>query len=100
MTKYELVFVLPGSFEKENLDKLSQKVKKIILGVDGEVVKETEPSLKHLSYSVKHERSGYYYFWDVNFKQSSLTEFRRLLNFETQILRYLLLKVAPEKKGK
>lgn len=90
---YELVFVLPGSLEKESQDKLSQKVAKILADNGSLVTTKTEWGLKKLSYPVLHETSGLYFVWNMTVPLSSLKEIKRLLNFETQLLRYALLQV-------
>lgn len=93
MIDYELVLVFPGSYQKEDLNKLSDKIKKIIVDASGKLKKETEWGNKHLAYPVKHENTGVYFFWEVSFPQATLKEFRRLMNFETKLLRYLMLKI-------
>ena len=93
MTKYELVIVLPGSLEKELSDKLSQKLKETVATAGGSIAKETDWGMKHLAYPVQHQNSGHYLIWDVTIAASAIKELHRLLNFETELLRYLLLKV-------
>ncbi|MFA6005975.1 MAG: 30S ribosomal protein S6 [Patescibacteria group bacterium] len=93
MTKYELVIVLPGNLEKDNSDKLSQKIKKTVATAGATIVKETDWGVKHLAYPVKHETNGHYFIWDIEIATNAIRELRRLLNFETELLRYLLLKV-------
>ncbi|MEK9179129.1 MAG: 30S ribosomal protein S6 [Patescibacteria group bacterium] len=90
---YELVFVLPGSLEKESQDALSQKVKKIFTD-NGAVLKtQTEWGMKKLAYPVQHETTGIYLDWTFIVPLKAMKEIHRLLNFETKLLRYSLLQV-------
>lgn len=93
MNKYELVLVLPGSLDADLQNELSKKLKQTITSVGGVVVKENDWGTKHLAYPVKHEQSGHYFSWDLELSGSAVREMRRLLNFETKLLRYLLLQV-------
>lgn len=93
MTKYELVIVLPGSLEKDSSENLSQKLKKTVQSVGGKVVSEIDWGVKHLAYPVKHEQSGRYMIWTLEIPKPAIKELRTLLNFETGLLRYLLLTV-------
>ena len=103
MVKHELVLVLPGNLEKENLLSLRANLKKILTSVKAKVVKETDWGVKKMSYPIKKTDLGLYLFWDLEIENDQIQELNRLLNFETGLLRYVLLKIpapktAPKKK--
>lgn len=97
MTKYELVLVMPGNFEKEKLQSLSQKIKTIITNVKGVIKQDDDWGVKKLAYPIQKNKLGHYYIWQVELPGDQIKEIRRLMNFENDLLRYLLLKVHPIK---
>jgi len=92
--KYELVLVLPSRLENDELDALVKKIKKIITGNGASIEKEEPWGDKELAYPIQHEKIGHYLIWTLAAETTKLSEVKRLLNFETQILRYLLLQVT------
>jgi len=97
MAKYELVLVMPGNFEKEQLQSLSQKIKTIITNVKGSIKQEDDWEVKKLAYPINKNKLGHYFIWQIELPGDQINETRRLFNFETNLLRYLLLKVHPVK---
>lgn len=93
MKTYELVIVLPGSLEADARDNFYQKIKKIVDTVKAKVIKETNWGMRKLLYPVKKESVGYYFIFTLSMDEKAIKELQRLLNFETSLLRYLLLKV-------
>jgi small subunit ribosomal protein S6 len=98
MTKYELVLVLPGNLEKNSLISLSANLKKIIEAVKAKILKEENWGVKKMAYPIKKTLLGQYLFWEIEIENSKIKELRRLLNFETKLLRYMLLKIQAKAK--
>ncbi len=96
MTTYELMLILPGSLEVEERTNFSQKIKKILTTVKARLIKEEELGVRRLLYPVKRESAGYYFLLTVAIDKKEIKELRRLLNFETKLLRYMLLKVSSK----
>lgn len=94
MINYELVLVLPGNLEKENLSSLTTGLKKIVATVDGKILKEEDWGVKKMAYQIKKTDLGDYLFWNVEIPKNKIKELNQLLNFETRLLRYMLLKIA------
>ena len=99
MIKYELVLVLPGGIEDEKLLTLSEKIKKVIKSVKASIVKEVDWGTKKLAYPIKKSKIGHYFFWELDIPKTNIKELHRLFNFETEVLRYMLLKVATKDKN-
>lgn len=93
MVKYELVLVLPGSLEKPSQSTLATNLKKILTTVKAKIVKEEDWGVKKLAYPIKKKVLGQYLFWHIEIDKNKIKELHRLLNFETKLLRYLLLKI-------
>ena len=97
MIKYELVLVLPGNLEKNSLSTLEANLKKILSTVKAKLVKAEDWGTKKLAYPIKRTNLGQYYFWQIEIEGSKIKELHRLLNFETKLLRYMLLKIENKK---
>jgi len=93
MVNYELVLVLPGNIEKSALLTLSTNLKKILKTVEATLVKEEGWGVKKMAYPIKKTNLGQYLFWQIEIKTNKIKELHRLLNFETKLLRYMLLKI-------
>jgi small subunit ribosomal protein S6 len=98
MSKYELVVVLPGNLQKENNQKLTAKVKKVVSDLKAVIESEVDWGVRKLSYPIKQNTLGHYLIWKLDIPVSSIKEMKRLLNFETDLLRYMLLKVDTKKE--
>lgn len=80
---YELTILLPDETELAN-------IKKLVTEHSGKVVKEDAWGKKTLAYSIKKQRSANFFSWDIEMPQNQVTEFRKKLNFNEKIMRYLL----------
>ncbi len=100
MVNHELVLVLPGNLEKEKLLSLRANLKKILTTVKAKVLKETDWGVKKLTYPIKKTNMGLYLFWNLEIDKDKIQELNRLLNFETGLLRYMLLKVEAKAQEK
>jgi small subunit ribosomal protein S6 len=86
MNKYEFTFLLPDEKEVEN-------IKQLLESLEGKVVEEQKWGKKLLVYPINKQTSAHFTTWQIEMKPSKLTEFKKKLNFNETLLRYLLLKV-------
>lgn len=97
MIKYELVLVLPGNLEKNSLSTLEANLKKILTTIKAKLIKAEDWGVKKMAYPIKRTDLGQYLFWEIEIDRSKIKELHRLLNFETKLLRYMLLKIEDKK---
>jgi small subunit ribosomal protein S6 len=86
MTKYELTLLL----EKEDDVKT---IKTLIQSLEGKISQENKWGKKNLAYPIKKQTNAYFFHWILEMPIKNVTEMRKKLNFNEQILRYLLLKI-------
>jgi small subunit ribosomal protein S6 len=98
MSKYELIMILPGNLQKETNQKLTSKIKKIVTDLKALVINEVDWGVRKLSYPIKLNELGHYLIWKLEIPVANIKEMKRLLNFETELLRYMLLKVDTKKE--
>ncbi len=97
MRKYEIVYILRTNLDdaarKEEMDKLAN----IIVSNGGTVdsTDETTLGLRDLAYPIKKETKGYYVVLKVTMGNEAQNEFNRLVRFDNNVLRHIIL-VAHE----
>lgn len=89
MTKYELVFLL-------NEETGLTKIKELIESLSIKILKEEKLGKKNLLYPIQKNRSAFFYDWQISVNKDKIQELRKKLNFNEQVIRYLLL-VNPDK---
>lgn len=98
MKDYELTVVFHPDLEM-NLDPALDKVKKIITGHGGTIIKEENEGKKRLSYAIKGQDFGIYYFFNLSLPNDAPGKISTSANIADEILRYLLVR-ADERKAK
>jgi small subunit ribosomal protein S6 len=83
---YELTFLL-------NQEEELTKIKELITSLKGKISKEEKWGEKSLYFPIKKTRKAVFYNWLLEFNETQLREFKKKLNFNEKILRYLLLKI-------
>lgn len=81
---YELTFLLNEETELPNL-------KKLVSDHNGKITKEENLGKKSLAYPIKKNHSANFYCWTFEMDNKQVTEFRKKLNFNDKLIRYLLL---------
>lgn len=85
MSMYELTFLLNDEAELETL-------KKLVAVANGKITEEKNLGKKDLTYEIKKQRTANYYTWKVEMDEKEVSEFKKKLNYNNKLLRYLFLK--------
>ena len=83
---YELTFLLNEEAELK-------AIKSLLESLEGKIISEKNWGEMPLAYPIKKQREAKYFTWKVDIATSKISEFKRKLNFNEKLLRYLLLKV-------
>lgn len=86
MTQYEFTFLLNEETELK-------EIKDLVKATEGKLIKDESWGKKALAYPIKKQTSAVYYNWIVEMDEKKAAEFKRKLNFNEKLLRYLILKV-------
>ena len=81
---YELTFFLKEETELP-------KIKELVSSLSGKILSEERWGEKTLSYPVKKNRTAVFFNWQIELDKKNVLEFRKKLNFNEKVLRYLLL---------
>ncbi len=67
------------------------KIKKAVADSGGKVDKEDSWGKKQFAYPIKHEKEGYYFFFELTLPPDHANEIKRLIENDEQVARHLLI---------
>lgn len=92
--KYEVIVVLNPKTESKEKEKIVKLVEDKILGLEFVVENREDMGGKPLSYQIKGQEKGDFWVFNIGGnKPIKSKEFKLFLNRETNIIRYLILKI-------
>lgn len=91
MNTYELTIVLAGSMAEPKQKAILDKIKKAVADSGGEIDKEDSWGKKQLAYPIKHEKEGFYFFFEITLLPSHANGIKRLIENDEQVARHLLV---------
>ena len=97
---YEITFLVSSTLEEKEARDLFEKIKEEAKKDSGIIVKEEEPKLIALSYSIKKENRAYLAVLEFRLTGSKLAEFKEKVEKESKLLRYLIIKKKERKEKK
>ncbi len=86
MNSYELVLIL-----KDNKEGALKEITKLVTDKEGKIVKSDEWGKKNFAYPIKKSTSGFYHIIQFEAEKSIVQDFKRKLDYNEEVLRYLLL---------
>lgn len=98
MKEYELSLLLHPDLEID-LDKISEKLKKLIADNGGEVVKEDNWGKRRLAYRIAGQDFAVYLFWDVKLPAPAVAKLDYSLNITDEVIRHLLVTVDEKARA-
>jgi ribosomal protein S6 len=82
--KYEFTFLL-------NEEKELAAIKTLFKNLDVKLLEESTWGKKNLVYPIKKATSALFYHWKIEAKRSQVAELRKKLNYNENLIRFLLL---------
>lgn len=83
---------MDAALEKDGLEKLVEKARKIITDNGGKISKMEEWGKRALSYLLKKQTVGVYYFFNLELEPAKLKGLEGKIKIENGVLRHLLVK--------
>ena len=96
MNKYEIMFIVKATMEKDEVSKTAEAMKKIITDEKGKVLEFKELGEKKFAYPIKKEINGYYFLMQVEASSETEKEFNRKALLDERVLRHLVIKLDEE----
>lgn len=98
MRRYETIFIIRPSAGEEEINKIIENTRQIILDEKGSIIELNKWGMKKLAYLIKKESLGYYVFCDFAGTPAAVAEIERKFRIEDLVLKYLTIKTADSIK--
>lgn len=91
--EYETIFILRPNTPNEGVAEVNTRIKGIIEGMGGKILKVDNWGKRRLAYEVAKERKGIYLYWQYLAQPGVVEECERNLRMLDSVIRYLSTKV-------
>ena len=94
MTKYEIMFIVRADIDEEARKNTVKALEKTLTDSKTTITLSKELGQKEFAYEIKKMKSGYYYLYNIETKESDATkEFERVAGIDENVVRHLVLKI-------
>jgi small subunit ribosomal protein S6 len=91
--EYETIYILRPNTPNEGVAEVNARIKNIIEGMGGKIIKVDNWGKRRLAYEVAKERKGIYLYWQYLAQPGIVEEAERNLRMLDNVIRYLTVKV-------
>jgi small subunit ribosomal protein S6 len=91
--EYETIYILRPNTPNEGVAEVNSRIKGIIEGLGGKILKVDNWGKRRLAYEVAKERKGIYLYWQYLAQPGTVEECERNLRMLDNVIRYLTVKV-------
>lgn len=88
MRRYELMVILLGSLDEDEVEGALQRVRDVVAAQEGSVVDEAFWGKRELAYEIDKKTHGYYAVFDLEMTLEGLTEVERQLKLSDNVVRF------------
>lgn len=94
MRRYETIFIIRPSAGDEEINRIIENTRQIILDEKGTIIELNKWGMKKLAYSIKKESLGFYVFCDFAGTPAAVAEIERKFRIDDLVLKYMTIKTA------
>ncbi len=94
--EYETIYVVRPNTSNEGVADVNERVRKIIEGMDGKVIKVDNWGKRRLAYEVEKERKGIYLYWQYLATRGVVEEIERNMRMLDSVIRYMTVKLDAD----
>lgn len=98
LREYETIYILESNIDPDEADRVATRLKDIIGGRNGKLLKIDNWGKRKLAYEVKHQKEGIYVLQDFKIGPERVPELESALKITEEVLRHLIVR-KPEKPG-
>lgn len=92
---YELGFILHPEVSEEQSNAILERIQQIVNNHDGQVVRITQWGRRRLAYPIRHQRDGFYVFFDMILTPETVSELDRNIKVTEEVLRHIIIRRDP-----
>lgn len=96
MQHYELMYILPGSVEMEQVAGIKAVVADLVKTAGANVTAEVDMERRRLAYRMGQESYGYYHVMQFDVEAGAIKELDAKLRLENRVMRFMLVKSVPQ----
>ena len=93
MKKYEISFIVRPDLEKDAVEKIAKELENTLVKNGANVLSSKEIGQKELAYTIKGNKTGFYYLINVESENKAIDEFNRIATIDENILRHIIIKL-------
>ena len=99
LKNYEMMVILKPLLPDDVRKKVHKSIVELVKELGGDVMDVDAWGKRYLAYNIKGHNEGYYIVYIFSLESSNLKEMKRKLNLNSEILRFLIIKVNnPEER--
>ena len=91
MRKYELLTIIKPNMDAEEADKIITKIEDTVKNFGGNVYETDKMGRKKLAHDIQNFRDGHYVVQKLELDPSKVTEFKRQLSLNENVLRTMFM---------
>ena len=91
--EYETIYILRPTITNDEVGEVNTRIRAIIEGMNGKILKVDNWGKRRLAYEVKKERKGIYLYWQYLAGPGVVDEFERNLRMLDTVIRYMTVKL-------
>ena len=94
--EYETIYILRPTITNDDVAEVNNRVRGIIEGLGGKVLKVDNWGKRRLAYEVQKERKGIYLYWQYLAGPGIVDEFERNMRMLDSVIRYMTVKLDTD----
>ena len=99
MALYEHVYMARQDVTAQQVEALTEQIKRVLAAHGGSVSKVEYWGVKSLAYRVKKNRKAHFSLLNINAPSAAVVEMERQLGLNEDVIRYLTLRVEQHEEG-
>ncbi len=93
MPLYESTFIARPDISAQQVEDLAGQFQELVRGTGGEVPRAEYWGLRGLTYRIKKNRKGHYFFMHIDAQSDAIQEMERTMRINEDVIRYLTIRV-------
>lgn len=90
MKYYELAFIFKSNLNEKEVKELISTLEKNIVNLKGKVISNEDWGMRKLSFPIKGQDTGYYYFMKIELETENIGKMEKNLKLDNRLLRYMI----------